>query len=671
MRRLLALVFPLFALPMVAATQAGTSLKVEPAKAVSNFSLAMPHAKFTLLSGEVARVFDGEICVGFCFQGNGSMAYTSKLATEAPVMTYNLAHHHAPEPVKTPDGLRMGTGFKRAMFWLGGRTVPPFQGADAPPLDDAFNGLSKRFGSDGITSGWSAVMEYRANGRPLPYLQADLDNDSDSAPMVYELDPYHAKAESLYLLSREGMNDPSLKGFYDPIPLSSQPMGWDIHTPTPGEYLLRNVALDLTQTAPLKGTLKVKEAIQVLSMPLKCVRMNLDRDHWGHDAMSLILHHEVVAKVLDDQGRNLPFTQDASEIYIYLPEAAQPGSTLHLSFEIAGDFLVPPTNGNYWQLGTSAWFPQPDLNGQMYTWDAIVRVKKPWLAFSCGDTVRRWEEDGYSAVETRSDKPIAFGVILAGDYTIQRETREGRTVEVATYGSSAQFSKALVDMAFLTLKYYESFLGPYPYKEFHILEKNEWGYGQAPASIMFITKEAFNSTISQVNQAIAVDVRHRFVHEIAHQWWGTVVKMPSYQEQWLTESFADACASLCLQDWPQGAAKSDYVRLLATWKSDAAFASSKATIPTGDMVRDPNGYDQFRIRTGLIYSKGAWLLYCIRKEIGDDAFIRFLKSYQDNFKWKFGSTKDVAGLLSFMTKKDWTPWFEQNYWGTDMPEAKP
>ena len=668
MRRWLALVLSLSALPPLTAA---TPLKVEPAKAVSHFSLAMPHAKFTLISGAVARVFDGNTCVGFCFQGDGSLAYTSKLPTEAPVLAYNLSRYHAPEPVKAEGGLRTGTAFRSAMFWLGGRSLPPFPGSDAPALDGAFQALSQRFDSDGITPGLDAVLEYQANGRPLPYLQADLDNGTDSAPMVYELDPYHARTESLYLLSREHMTDPALKGMYDPIPLSSQPTGWELHTPVPGEYMLRDVALDLTQTAPLQGTLKVKETLQVLSLPLRCVRMNLDRDHWGHDGMGLVLHQERLAKVLDGQGHALPFTQDASEIFIYLPEAAQPGSDIRLSFELDGDFLVPPTNGNYWQLGTTAWFPQPDLNGQMYTWDAIVRVKKPWLAFSCGDTVRRWEEDGYAAVETKSDKPIAFGVILAGDYAIQRETRDGRTVEIATYGSSAQFSKALVDIAFQTLKYYEAFLGPYPYKEFHILEKNEWGYGQAPASIMFITKEAFNSTISELNQAIAVDVRHRFVHEIAHQWWGTVVKMPSYQEQWLTESFADACASLCLQDWPQGAAKSDYARLIATWKSDASYASTKATIPTGDMVRDPNGYDQFHIRTGLIYAKGAWLLYCIRKEIGDDAFVRFLKSYQTNFRWKFGSTQDVAGLLSFMTKKDWGPWFEQNYWGTGMPEAKP
>jgi hypothetical protein len=46
----------------------------------------------------------------------------------------------------------------------------------------------------------------------------------------------------------------------------------------------------------------------------------------------------------------------------------------------------------------------------------------------------------------------------------------------------------------------------------------------------------------------------------------------------------------------------------------------------------------------------------------------FLKSYQKSFLGKFGTTKDVAGLLSFMTKQDWNPFFDQYYWGLAMPQ---
>ena len=48
-------------------------------------------------------------------------------------------------------------------------------------------------------------------------------------------------------------------------------------------------------------------------------------------------------------------------------------------------------------------------------------------------------------------------------------------------------------------------------------------------------------------------------------------------------------------------------------------------------------------------------------------FLTFLKSYQKSFRWKFGSTRHVARLLQWLTKKDYGPFFEANYWGTGMP----
>ena len=50
--------------------------------------------------------------------------------------------------------------------------------------------------------------------------------------------------------------------------------------------------------------------------------------------------------------------------------------------------------------------------------------------------------------------------------------------------------------------------------------------------MMFITKEAFDPLV-ETNQFFTQGINERFAHEIAHQYWGIVVKMPSHEEQWL------------------------------------------------------------------------------------------------------------------------------------------
>ena len=88
-------------------------------------------------------------------------------------------------------------------------------------------------------------------------------------------------------------------------------------------------------------------------------------------------------------------------------------------------------------------------------------------------------------------------------------------------------------------------------------------------------------------------------------------------------------------------------------------------IALANRIYDPVTEEE--IRAGLLYDKGALLLAALHKEVGDEVFFTFLKSYQKSFAWKFGTTKHLAGLLQFLTKKDYTPFFEKYYWGTEMP----
>ena len=107
-------------------------------------------------------------------------------------------------------------------------------------------------------------------------------------------------------------------------------------------------------------------------------------------------------------------------------------------------------------------------------------------------------------------------------------------------------------------------------------------------------------------------------------------------------------------------------RLVNKWKAEAAFGLSVAPIPYANRI-EGDQRESFRQRNALLYNKGPYLLYVINKEIGDTQFLTFMKSYTKSFNFKFGTTKDVAGLLTFITKKDYKPFFDQYFWGTAMP----
>ena len=71
--------------------------------------------------------------------------------------------------------------------------------------------------------------------------------------------------------------------------------------------------------------------------------------------------------------------------------------------------------------------------------------------------------------------------------------RDGVTIRVATYAlDNPRGRKNLMQVASEVIAYYTSFLGPFPFPEFNIIEINDYGFGQAPPATMFITKEAFD-----------------------------------------------------------------------------------------------------------------------------------------------------------------------------------
>jgi aminopeptidase N len=291
-----------------------------------------------------------------------------------------------------------------------------------------------------------------------------------------------------------------------------------------------------------------------------------------------------------------------------------------------------------------------------------MKVKAPFVPFAGGKTIRRVTEDGYNVLETQIDQPVHFIAVTAGKYSFEEEKRGNVTIRTASYGQkNTRAIKKINALAFDMIQYYEYFLGPYPGEELNILELNSFGSGQAPAGLVFITSEAFQPLLEPVNQLFSEGINERLAHEIAHQYWGVSVRWPSAEEQWLSESFAEYSAALLLKKF-QGDAP--YKRLIAHWKADANESHNIAPIPLANRITD-----EFN-RTKLLYGKGPYLLAALNKQVGDEPFLIFLKSYQKSFKNKPGTTKDVMGLLGFMTKQDFKPFFDKYYWGTDVPEIK-
>jgi hypothetical protein len=631
--------------------------------AVNNVTLTVGHLKLTFASGSAAKLSAAGEPVGFFFKGSGRFEYTAE-ATEMPVVMRNVkTDSHA-----TLAGATISEDVTEALVMLAGAEGPDLGSATGgAPLADDLKTHQDTFGRAQIEPGRHLIAAQKLG---LPGMAAYVEIVTPKDKLVYEYDPADQQEESLTSVHpwNSYISDKTVANYLFPITLSSQPVGRDVRAYARPPFTI--TALDYSLVAEGDNAkLEMTETIAPRLPGQRAFRFNLDTELFV--VSNKPPRHVHLVSVADEQGKSLSFTHDIDNLLVLLPApATQP---FKLKFVIDGNFLIREEGDNAWQLVNFSWFPKSrNWAGNFFTVHSLIKLKKPFLPIAQGTTIVRKEEGDFNVVENVVDKPIAFPIVEGGKYHIIEEKRNDRIIRVASYGMpNDRAAKTLTDLAFGFIDYYEYFLGPFPWKEFNIIQVNTYGYGQAPDGTMFITNEAFNpikppadEDFLSAEQVFSQGINERFAHEIAHQYWGSAVKMPNPEEQWLTETFAEYSAALLLKHFKGDAI---YNRMVNTWRAQAKQAAAVAPIPYANRI----GGDRrlaFAARTQLLYNKGPVLLAALHKQVGDEKFLTFLKSYTKSFQWKFGTTADVSGLLGFVTKQDWKPFFDQYFWGTAMPQ---
>ena len=149
-------------------------------------------------------------------------------------------------------------------------------------------------------------------------------------------------------------------------------------------------------------------------------------------------------------------------------------------------------------------------------------------------------------------------------------------------------------------------------------------------------------------------------HELGHQWFGDLVTCKDWGDIWLNEGFATFLEYM----WTEahfGKDEADAERWNSTrqWFADANLYAKP-------IVRhDFNDSGEF---DGNAYTKGGWVLYMLRHQLGEDAFYRGLKHYLEMNRGKNVVTADLAKAMEESTHTNVDQFFDQWLYGAGAPK---
>jgi aminopeptidase N len=202
---------------------------------------------------------------------------------------------------------------------------------------------------------------------------------------------------------------------------------------------------------------------------------------------------------------------------------------------------------------------------------------------------------------------------------------DGITIRATALLTDTEQAGIDLGIAGQSLQVYDTLFGQYPFNDFDLVLTPDTGGGiEFPGYVMVSHARPTNY------------VREHIVsHEVAHQWWYSLVGDDIYREAWLDESFADYSTYLYLQK-TAGAAVADQVfrqQIAGIWPGYSGNVKTADPF-TGKRVgsavwefRDFQEYD------GIIYGKGPVFLQRLRLLLGDDRFFRLLQQHYQRNKY--------------------------------------
>jgi len=184
---------------------------------------------------------------------------------------------------------------------------------------------------------------------------------------------------------------------------------------------------------------------------------------------------------------------------------------------------------------------------------------------------------------------------------------------------------------------FDRLFGSYPYADLDIVTQfdPEW-WGPAGAGVEYPGLVFY--THGEENW------EYNLVHEVAHQWWFSVVGNDVHLEPWLDEALADYSAFIYFHEFhgEDEAKRAFQKNVLEDYEMGLAAGRISGKEPVGLSVYDLPPRDAMYF--WIVYGKGALFLDALQREMEDEVFFEFLQEYYRRYKYKVATGEGFLGV---------------------------
>ncbi len=294
--------------------------------------------------------------------------------------------------------------------------------------------------------------------------------------------------------------------------------------------------------------------------------------------------------------------------------------------------------------GDSGWYPR--FGDGMLTFTLDITLPQGWRAISQGERIATSE----SHAGWQESQPQEEIYLIAAPFTEYARSDDGIAALVYLRNDDAALAQSYLAATARYIALYQRLIGPYPYAKFALVE-NFWETGYGMPSFTLLGSQV-------IRLPFIIDIP--YPHEILHNWWGNGVYVDYANGNW-SEGLTAYLADHLLQEQKGNGA--EYRR--STLQKYADFVSAGRDFPLAQFTSRHSAQSE-----AVGYGKAMMLFHMLRRQLGDDIFIRTLQKFYRNYRFKRASFADLEQAFSQSAGKDLRPFFAQWVQQSGAPQMR-
>lgn len=285
---------------------------------------------------------------------------------------------------------------------------------------------------------------------------------------------------------------------------------------------------------------------------------------------------------------------------------------------------------------------------EVATYEVKFGIPSGYQMASTGNLIKEQSSKNENTYWLKAENVRDFAIILSKGFSLDTGTVDG--IEIRSYTVDEAKRKEALQFGIDSIAIFNRLFGMYPYQQISIVASDFHLGGMEYPNLVMISKDLY-----QLKEDFPLE--YVIAHEVAHQWWYGIVGNNEVKEPWLDEAITEYATLMYFEEKYGEHIKEQILEKMiqAQYENFINLEPDKGE----GILRSLKEFDNSLEYSSIVYSKGALFIEALRKEMGDEAFLKSMQKYYQEYKFKNATTEMFYKICEENTSNELKQLFEE------------